>query len=145
MFSSSPVLYEGGRFKDNRGTLEYFNEFQFERIKRFYKISHNSKEIVRAWQGHKIETKWFHVINGSFSFNIISLDKWSENGNVVVRNEYLLKAEIPQILEVPGGYLNGFMSLEDNSQVIVYSDLTLEDSNNDNYRFSSYLWQNWNK
>jgi dTDP-4-dehydrorhamnose 3,5-epimerase len=140
-----PRIYVGGRFVDDRGSLEYFNDFLFGRIKRFYKISHNSKEVVRAWQGHKFETKWFYVINGAFMFHIIKLNEWSDSAKEIDRYEFILNANDPQILEIPGGYLNGFVSIEDNSQVIVYSDFTLDQSNNDDFRFSPLLWNKWNK
>jgi hypothetical protein len=38
------------------------------------------------------------------------------------------------ILEIGGGYFNGFEALEEGSVLMVFSDFSLEESNNDNYR-----------
>ena len=49
----------------------------------------------------------------------------------------------PQILFVPKGYANGIMNLEPNSKLLVFSDMTLLESGNDDYRFAYDYWNIW--
>ena len=55
-------IINGGTFKDSRGTLRFVNDFDFSEVKRFYQIENSSTDIVRAWQGHKIEEKFFLLL-----------------------------------------------------------------------------------
>ena len=61
-----PGIIQGGQHVDARGKLTFFNDFDMGAVKRFYVIEHPDTETVRAWQAHKTEQKWFHVIAGSF-------------------------------------------------------------------------------
>jgi dTDP-4-dehydrorhamnose 3,5-epimerase len=46
---------------------------------------------------------------------------------------------------IPGGYANGFKALEDNSRLLAFSNLSLEESRQDDYRFEKNMWKNWDK
>ena len=48
------MIIEGGKFKDERGEIQFFNNFDMTEIKRIYTIFHPDANIIRAWQGHKI-------------------------------------------------------------------------------------------
>ena len=66
-----PNIIEGGLFKDERGELRFVNEFDLSEVVRFYQITHPSTAVVRAWQGHEKEQKWFYCLSGSFIINLI--------------------------------------------------------------------------
>lgn len=129
------MLIHGGQHADKRGTLFYFNDFDLTMIRRFYRIDHPDTKIFRAWQGHKVEQKWFYCTKGIFEIKIIEINNW-ENPNLNKNIEqFVLEADKPMILHIPGGYVNGFRALVDDSSLVVYSDKTLEESKNDDYRF----------
>ena len=48
-------LIQGNISIDQRGVLKYNNDFDLTEIKRLYIIQNDSKNIIRGWQGHKIE------------------------------------------------------------------------------------------
>ena len=54
------MILKGNNYTDNRGNVIYFNDFDFKTIKRFYQISNHSQFFIRAWHGHKNETKYFN-------------------------------------------------------------------------------------
>jgi dTDP-4-dehydrorhamnose 3,5-epimerase len=61
-----PSWIEGEIHADERGEIVSVNGFSLEDVRRFYVISNESPETIRAWQGHKKETKYFFALEGSF-------------------------------------------------------------------------------
>jgi dTDP-4-dehydrorhamnose 3,5-epimerase len=128
-------LIQGNRFADSRGELDFFNSFDLSEIVRMYRIKPAGTNIIRAWQGHRQEQKWFYCLKGSFVVNLLPL---SEFTGYPVGNSlqiYTLQADLQQILRIPGGYVNGFRATDSNSELLVFSNMTLEDSKADDYRF----------
>jgi len=138
-----PKIFDGGIHNDFRGSLTYFNDLAMNQAKRFYIIENIDTEVVRAWQGHKIEQKWFHVVSGSFKIVIVRPDNWNLPSPILNYHEFILEARKPQVLHVPGGYATGFMANSIASKVMVFSDFTVEESKNDDFRFDKGLWYNW--
>lgn len=127
-------VINGDVFTDDRGILKSVNDFNMSSVVRMYSIEPNLG-IIRAWQGHKFETKWFYVVKGSFLVKTMSMDS-----NHV--NEYKLSSTEPKILKIPGGNYNGFEALEVGSILMVYSDFDLQQSKDDDFRLSidKYSW-----
>ncbi|WP_222535566.1 WxcM-like domain-containing protein [Pedobacter polysacchareus] len=143
--SIEPKFISGGSHIDNRGTISFVNGFNLNEAKRLYAIEHNNKAVVRAWQGHKDEQKWFYVVAGSFKVVVVKPDNWENPSKYLPTKEFLLTTVFPGVLHIPAGYANGFKALETGSKIIVFSDFTVEQSSNDNYRFDQDLWFDWNK
>ncbi|NLF43822.1 MAG: hypothetical protein GX587_14100 [Bacteroidales bacterium] len=135
------MIISGNKHEDKRGTVRFINDFQFEGVKRFYSINHSSTEIIRAWQGHKVETKWFFVAKGSFLFNWIKLDNWETPSRELVIQSKLLADSKSEILMIEGGHVTGLKATKPDSVLIVFSDKTLEESKEDDYRFHLDYWQ----
>ena len=57
---NKPTIIQGGSYTDDRGTIDFVNDFHFEGVKRFYTITHPDTSIVRAWQGHTSNAKYFY-------------------------------------------------------------------------------------
>jgi dTDP-4-dehydrorhamnose 3,5-epimerase len=137
-----PEFISGGLFTDERGKLSFVNDFNMQQVKRFYMIEHPNEEIVRAWQGHKLEQKWFYVVSGGFKIIVVKPDDWIDPSNKIWSTEFILSADSQGVLHIPGGYVNGFKAVGPNSQII-FSDFTVEQSKMDNYRFDKSLWSKW--
>ncbi len=120
-------LIKGGSHTDTRGKLEFINDFDLSKVKRFYKTTHFDIETIRAWQVHQKEIKWFHCIKGSFKINI---------ANLVTKEvkSYTLTYKEPAVLHIPPGNANGFKALEPDSVMMIFSDKTLEETKEDNER-----------
>ena len=67
----TPHVIKGGCYSDDRGSLEFYNEFDMSQIKRVYFTTHFDTEVIRAWQGHTIESRWFCSVKGSFQVKLI--------------------------------------------------------------------------
>lgn len=137
---NTPRLITGGLHTDSRGTISFINDFDLSAVKRMYMIEHSDTSTVRAWQGHKVEQKWFVVTAGSFKVGLIAPDNWNEPSDILPVQEFTLYAGEPSVLHIPGGYLNGFKALEPNSKMTVFSDATVEESKADDYRFDKDKW-----
>ena len=49
-----------------KSKLDNNNNFDLSSIKRIYFIENKNTSILRRWQGHKIEQRWFSAVIGSF-------------------------------------------------------------------------------
>ncbi len=134
-------LIKGNIHRDQRGIVRFVNDFHFENVKRFYTITHPDIDTIRAWQGHKRETKYFFVSKGSFVINCIAVDNWDSPAKDLKINTYTLIDTQSEILIIPPGHVNGFKALEPDSTMIVFSDMLLEDSKMDDYRFPVDYWE----
>ncbi len=138
-------LISGNIYTDERGSLNFFNEFDMTPVKRFYTIEHPKTDTVRAWQGHKIETKWFYVLQGAFTILLIKPDQWNNPSPNQTIEKFSMKQGDNTVLKIPGGYINGFKADMQHSKLMVFSDATLTESELDNFRFDKELWCDWNK
>ena len=130
-----PELISGSQHTDERGRLDFFNSLDLSEIVRMYRIRPADTSRIRAWQGHRVEEKWFYCLHGSFVVNLIPLSKFKTGTSLHTPEIYTLHGDVPQVLWIPGGYANGFKSLQQNSELLVYSNLSLEESKNDDIRY----------
>lgn len=138
-------LITGASFLDTRGAVKFVNDFDFKGIKRFYQIVHPEISVIRAWQGHKVEHKYFYVAQGSFVIATVCIDDFQHPSTTLQARETILTDEVPAVMCVPSGFANGIKALLPNSILMVYSNLTLQESEKDRYTFDSTLWLNWHK
>ncbi len=138
-------LIEGGNFVDDRGTLSFVNDFDFDGVKRCYIVSNHNRNFVRAWHGHKKEGKYVMAINGSAivaAAKIEDLDKIKE-GNIINDNihvdRYVLSSTNPAVLWIPPGYANGFKSLTDDTSLMYFSTTAIGESKDDDFRFPAHF------
>jgi len=134
-------LIKGNIHIDHRGIVRFVNDFHFENVKRFYTITHPDTNIIRAWQGHKLETKYFYVTKGSFLINWIKIDNWEQPSKDLKINTHTLSDIQSEILIIPPGHVNGFKALEPDSTMMVFSDMSLEESKGDDFRFAVDYWK----
>ena len=142
---SNPFLIEGQIFKDDRGIISFVNDFGLDDIKRFYVITHPDLSVVRAWQAHKFELKYFYCLKGEFLVNLVRIDNWSNPSMELNVETYKLKDELSQVLYVPSGYATGFKALVKDSQMLIFSNKTTEESKDDDFRYNANYWFNWQK
>ena len=119
MSTSVPNIISGGNYTDERGQLEFFNDFDMLPIKRVYFTTHFDTETVRAWQGHIIESRWFICTAGSFTVKLVEIDDWENPSDDLKVYEYELSAGKQEILYIPNGFANGFKALEANAKFMI--------------------------
>ena len=145
MMAEKPSIIKGGSYSDVRGTMRFVNDFRFSDVKRFYLIKHPDTKIIRAWQGHQLEKKYFFPISGSFVIAWVKIDNFENPSDNLIPEYHILSAESSDILSVPKGYANGLKALEPDSEIMIFSDMSLEDSVNENIRYPADWWLDWEK
>lgn len=121
-------MIEGKNFVDDRGMLTFFNDFDFSDIKRMYLVRNHNAGFIRAWHGHKRESKYITVIKGAAIVAATPMSIHDDSFRVTL-SEY-----DPKILIVPPNYYNGFKTLTDDTIIQFFSTKTLEESQEDDYR-----------
>jgi len=139
----NPKIIEGGIHQDSRGILKYFNDFDLQPVKRFYISEHTDVTTIKAWQAHKLESKWFYVIQGKFKIVLIKVLDWNNPQLNNTVEEFIIEANEHKILYIPNGYATGFQALINDSKLMVFSDFNLSDSLADDFRFDKNLWYKW--
>ncbi len=142
MSLQKPKLIEGGIFNDDRGSLRFINDFDLVPIRRMYFTTNVNTSIIRAWQGHKIESRWFVCCQGAFTVKLVEVLDWE---NQIPANDILefeISADKPSVLHIPPGYANGFKANIENSQMMIFSDYELH-TVEDNYKFEPKNFKKW--
>jgi dTDP-4-dehydrorhamnose 3,5-epimerase-like enzyme len=120
------MIINGNTHSDSRGAVRFVNDFDMTKVVRMYCIE-PKLGVIRAWQGHKKETKWFYAARGSFLVKTLHMDT-SE------KKQYHLNDTVIKVLEIQGGHYNGFEALEEGSVLMVFSDVDLDSSKADDFR-----------
>ncbi|SHJ44083.1 dTDP-4-dehydrorhamnose 3,5-epimerase [Tangfeifania diversioriginum] len=140
-----PTIIKGGAFSDHRGAMRFVNDFRFKDVKRFYLIKHPDPSVVRAWQGHRLEKKYFFPVAGSFVVAWVQIDNFETPSMNLVPEYQILSAGTSEILAIPKGYANGLKALEPDSEIMVFSDMYLDESVIEKDRYPADWWLDWNK
>lgn len=135
-----PYLIEGGVAFDLRGKVGFINGFDFENIKRFYMVENSHNGLIRAWHAHKKEAKYAMVLKGKAIIAAVKVTDWENPDKSQKVDRFMLSGEKPSVLYIPAGHANGFMNLSPDAQIIFFSNKTLEESKNDDYRFDPRTW-----
>lgn len=138
---SEPKIIKGNFFRDHRGTLTFNNDFDMSNLKRIYFIENVDCDFVRAWQGHKIEKRYFSAIKGSFLLKIKKIENWSTPDKNCPTQNFELNSEGFDVLVVPEGHITSIQALQEGSKLAVMSDYALGEIN-DEYRFPADYFEN---
>jgi dTDP-4-dehydrorhamnose 3,5-epimerase-like enzyme len=138
-----PVLMTGGLAADDRGELTFVNDFRFEGVKRFYTVSNHRQGFIRAWHGHKRESKYVTAVSGAALVGAVCIDNWEQPSRELHVERFVMSAHRPSVLYIPAGHANGFMSLTADLKLIFFSTSSLEESQGDDFRFDSRYWDIW--
>ena len=137
-----PRVIKGGIAVDDRGSLRFVNDFDFQGVKRFYQVENHRRGFIRAWHGHLKEGKYVYVAAGTALVGAVPLEQNDDmnvpGGDYCIKQKprrFILSAKSPNILYIPPGYANGFQNLEENTIVIFFSTTNLEESRGDDIRF----------
>ena len=139
-----PKIIKGNSFTDIRGTICFNNSFDTSEIKRMYTIQNISVNIIRGWQGHKVEQRWFSALQGDFEINLIEVDNWETPSKYLQSIKYNLNSDKMNVLHVPPGFVSSIRSKEPASKLLVMSNYEIEEIK-DEYRYEIDYFKLTNK
>jgi dTDP-4-dehydrorhamnose 3,5-epimerase-like enzyme len=131
-----PLVIKGASYSDDRGKLLYNNLFDVSAIKRIYVIENANTDVIRAWQGHKIEQRWFSAVSGSFKIKLIAIDNWEKPSKNLTQHTFILNANQLDVLHVPAGYISSIQAMEIGSKLNVMANYFLGEIK-DEYRYDA--------
>ena len=134
---------DGGVAVDDRGMLQFCNEFDMCPVKRFYVVSNHQAQFVRAWHAHKKEVKYAFVAAGAAMFGIVKVDDWENPDPNLDIQKVTLSERLPGVLKIPEGCAHGFMTLLPETKVFFFSTATTEQSLDDDFRYPFDYWNPW--
>lgn len=145
MISAKPTLIEGGLAIDDRGQVIFANDCDLAsyEFRRFYLVSNHQLLPIRAWHGHKREVKAVTMVRGAAIVAAVKIDDWDRPDPLAEVSRFVLSASKPAVLVIPSGYANGFRCLTPDCQLLWFSNLTVEESREDDYRFGPHYWEPW--
>jgi dTDP-4-dehydrorhamnose 3,5-epimerase-like enzyme len=128
-------IISGNAHSDDWGVLYFNNNFNTTVIKRLYFIENRATDFIRAWQGHKIEQRWFSAVKGSFEIKLIEVDNWENPSKRLTQYVFVIGDDKLDVLHIPPGYISSIKSLTDNAKLLVMADYRLGEIK-DEYRFA---------
>jgi dTDP-4-dehydrorhamnose 3,5-epimerase len=138
-----PNKIPGDKIFDNRGSLSFVNSFGFNGVKRFYLIQNHQKNFIRAWHGHKLESKLIFMSKGSGIVAAVLMSDTVAPDKTAPVYRFAIDSESHTAIYIPAGYSNGLMSLTTDAHLLVFSNTTLSESLGDDYRFPYDYWNPW--
>ncbi|MCT2564648.1 WxcM-like domain-containing protein [Chryseobacterium herbae] len=136
-----PEIFEGGKYSDERGSLTFNNNFNASEIKRMYCIENADTKFIRGWTGHKIEQRWFSVLQGHFLIRLIKIDNWEKPLKELSVLRFEIDSENLNVLHIPRGYASAIQAQKENSKLLVMADYSLGEIDDD-YRFPIDYFEN---
>ncbi|HWK99309.1 MAG TPA: WxcM-like domain-containing protein [Parapedobacter sp.] len=130
------TITQGGIAEDHRGSIRFVNDFDMTVVKRFYIIENKDAETIRGWRAHRIEQRWFYVLDGAFSMKTVKIDNWDEPSQELPVEETTLRHEDQRVIHMPVGYGTAFQALESGSRLLVFADYGIEHAKNDDYTYA---------
>lgn len=141
MLSSQPLHILGTRHDDIRGFLWFNNLASLAEFQRVYIIENSAYAPMRGWHGHKLESKGFICLLGSVRIGGVKVEDWDTPSTSAETFSADLTQDSMDFVYLPAGYANAILSLTPKSRVMVFSSSTLEESQDDDYRFPTSTWR----
>jgi dTDP-4-dehydrorhamnose 3,5-epimerase-like enzyme len=142
---TSPTILPGGLATDDRGHVSFNQNFDFNGVKRFYTVENHQQGYIRAWHYHKKEAKFVLCVKGSVRIGAVKVENPDAPLGTETPDVFHLSDKKADILFIPAGYANGFMSLSPDTKLIFFSSATLQESSGDDWRIKWDEWNIWEK
>lgn len=130
-----PKLIQGGSHQDQRGSIQFLNDFDMSPVKRFYCITNANTDVKRGWRGHKIEQRWFFASQGVFSIKLVRVDNWEKPDKHSLITDFIISEDDVAVLHVPAGYASLIQSISENASLLVFADHHLAHAKSDDYLY----------
>ena len=118
---------------DDRGHLyQILGDYEFPQVERAYIVGNFEKGTIRGYHMHKEEWKSYFVTSGAAKF-VVAQDETDTQA-------FVISDRNPSVLIVPPDYYHGWKSLQPETQLIGFSNKTLEESIDDDFRKDPYVF-----
>jgi len=88
----------------------------FTKFGQVYLVGNFTKRTVRAFHKHNELWDWFFVSHGAAKFVLV--DDRKDSPTYKEQNDFVVSSRNPSLIVVPPGVYHGWMSLEDDTQMV---------------------------
>ncbi len=138
MMRDKPYVITAPVFADDRGTFVPFwektTDAKLPPVKRVYYVASSTSGVIRGFHFHKKEWKYFIMAKGGAKFVMIDPKKPEE------KFTFVSSSRKANLIIVPPGFANGWMSLTDDAILICCSTSTTKESLQDDIRYDPMKW-----
>jgi dTDP-4-dehydrorhamnose 3,5-epimerase len=123
---------------DDRGYLIEIlraSDEHFTKFGQVYLVGDMVRNTIRAFHVHKVLWDWFFISHGSAKLALVDDRKDSPTYKEI--NTFVISERKPQLLVVPPGVYHGWMSLEDDTQMVSTASEVYNRENPDEERVPS--------
>ena len=78
-----------------------------------------------------------------FKFQLLKSTKLTKPNKKNKIFNFFLNQSDSNFIHIPKGYANGSMSLEENSELLIFSTSSIQESLNDDIRYEANYWNPW--
>jgi dTDP-4-dehydrorhamnose 3,5-epimerase-like enzyme len=135
----TPFTYEPKVAADDRGVfvacIQNAHQLEFDPtlgVKRVYYVYNHGIHVVRGFHFHEKEWKLFTIARGAAKFVAINPKNPEE------KFTFVSSSRKPNVIVIPPGFANGWISLEPETLLICGSTATFEESVGDDQRMDPY-------
>ena len=89
------------------------------------------------------EEKLIGCIKGTFQVSAVKIDKIKKPNKKNKIFSFFLNQSNNDFVHIPKGFANGSMSLEDNSELLIFSTSSVDESLKDDIRYDAKYWNSW--
>ncbi len=129
-----PHAKDGSVFVDDRGHFAPFLDNAEVPVKRVYYVVNHSPGTIRGFHFHEREWKYFTILQGMAKFVALNPQ------NPEQKYTFVSSQRKPNVVVIPPGYANGWVSLENNTILLCASTATTKESIEDDKRFDPHQW-----
>jgi dTDP-4-dehydrorhamnose 3,5-epimerase-like enzyme len=134
-----PFILESKTSADDRGVfipwLSDADAMPFaggRKVKRVYTVVNHAPGVIRGFHFHREEWKIFLIVAGAAKF--VALDPEAPED----RHTFVSSSRKPNVVVIPPGYANGWVSLEANTILLCASTSSFEESVKDDDRMDPF-------
>lgn len=122
---------------DDRGYLIEIiraSDPHFTKFGQVYLVGNFAKSTIRAFHKHELLWDWFFISHGSAKFVLV--DDREKSPTFKQQDVFVVSARNPGLIVVPPGVYHGWMSLEDDTQMISTASEVYNRENPDEVRIA---------
>ncbi len=124
-----------GHLKESKYVYVVRGSIQLKLCK-IYELTEEEVNQGYAWRNkhlHRFKHTYYHGQDSSYF--CCDQDKTVLKGSI--DENFVLSSQAPKILYIPAGYANGFKTLEEDTSVLFFSTIPMDEAADDDYRFST--------
>lgn len=132
---TEPTVLRSDASCDERGVVFFNNNMSLASFVRMYFVRNHRADTVRAWHGHRQESKLIFPVSGGVKICAVRIDDLQNDSDRIHYWSFWLSSAEGHCCFIPAGYAHGHMMTHPGGTLFVLSNRTIEQSREDDLRW----------